>query len=165
MIFPGIKMPEPTLPEGVEFKKFIRITNPLAAPMTKEVADVNHIPHMKSDEQDGYVIVVNQPNTKFKWMWCPKSLWDKESVEVKNEVLAATAPQMVSPNYKERFKAEVYQLKNRLEGLKSMLINWDAGKLNFKPTCPRDLYDVQIKAMEDYLNVLMSRAKLENVEF
>lgn len=164
MIFPGIKLPEPTLPEGIEFKKFIRITNPLAATMTQSVADENHIPHIKSEEQEGYVIEVNQPNVKLKWTWCPKSIWDNESVEIKNSVLAATASQMVSPDYKERFKAEVYQLKNRLEGLKRMLVNWDAGKLNFKPTCPRDLYDAQVKAMEDYLNVLMKRAKLEDVK-
>lgn len=40
----------------------------------------------------------------------------------KNEVLAATAALMTSEDYKDRFKAEYIQLKNRYEGLKRMTI-------------------------------------------
>ena len=42
--------------------------------------------------------------------------------------LKDTATLMVSSNYKERFKAEYYQLKIRLEKLKCMLQKWDNGK-------------------------------------
>ena len=42
--------------------------------------------------------------------------------------LKDTATLMVSSEYKERFKAEYYQLKIRLEKLKCMLQKWDNGK-------------------------------------
>lgn len=70
---------------------------------------------------------------------------------------------MESTDYKERFKAEYHQVAIRLEKLKVMLDKWDKGELNFKPTCPRSLYDMQIRAMADYLAVLEIRAVIENV--
>lgn len=42
--------------------------------------------------------------------------------------LKDTATLMVSSDYKERFKAEYYQLKIRLEKLKCMLQKWDNDK-------------------------------------
>lgn len=42
--------------------------------------------------------------------------------------LKDTVTLMVSSDYKERFKAEYYQLKIRLEKLKCMLQKWDNGK-------------------------------------
>ena len=42
--------------------------------------------------------------------------------------LKDTTTLMVSSDYKERFKAEYYQLKIRLEKLKCMLQKWDKGK-------------------------------------
>lgn len=42
--------------------------------------------------------------------------------------LKDTATLMVSSDYKERFKAEYYQLKIRLEKLKCMLQKWDNGE-------------------------------------
>ena len=71
---------------------------------------------------------------------------------------------MNSSEYKERFKAEYYQLKIRLSKLESMVETWDAGNLKFTPTCPRDLYDAQMDAMRKYLDVLDERAKLEEVD-
>ena len=78
--------------------------------------------------------------------------------------LSETAEMMSSADYKERFKAEYNQLAIRRYGLKAMLENWDAGTLSFKPTCPRSTYDMQIKAMTDYLAVLEARAVMENIE-
>ena len=78
--------------------------------------------------------------------------------------LTDTAALMSSSDYKERFKAEYYQLSIRLDKLTAMIEKWDKDELNFTPTCPRELYDVQINAMKEYLNVLKQRAKLENVE-
>lgn len=82
----------------------------------------------------------------------------------KNQILAHTRDMMISPDYKERFKAEYIQLYNRLEGLKRMLESWDKGTLNFTPTCPRDLYDKQVSGMVTYLNVLAKRARMEGVD-
>lgn len=45
-----------------------------------------------------------------------------------------------------------------------MLEKWDKGELNFKPTCPRSTYNIQIKVMTDYIAVLEARAVMENVE-
>lgn len=78
--------------------------------------------------------------------------------------LSDTAALMRSSDYKDRFKAEYYQLSIRLDKLTAMIEKWDRNELNFTPTCPRELYDVQINAMKEYLNVLKQRAKLENVE-
>ena len=41
------------------------------------------------------------------------------------KTLKETAEMMISPDYKERFKAEYYQLVTRYKGLKSMLTKWD----------------------------------------
>lgn len=78
--------------------------------------------------------------------------------------LTDTIELMTSTDYKERFKGEYYQLKIRYEKLKVMLTKWDSGELNFKPTCPREIYDKQIEGMEIYLDVLVDRAKLEQIE-
>ena len=96
--------------------------------------------------------------------WCPMDVFEKHNFIIKNEELAKTCEGMVSPDYKERFKAEYIQLKNRLEGLKRMLESWDKGTLNFTPTCPRDLYDKQVSGMVTYLNVLAKRARMERVD-
>lgn len=77
--------------------------------------------------------------------------------------LKDTVEMMNSNDYKERFKAEYYQLVTRYRGLKSMLIKWDEGKLNFEPTCPRSTYNIQIKAMTDYIAILEARAVMENI--
>ena len=79
-------------------------------------------------------------------------------------VLKDTVNMMTSEDYKERFKAECYQLKIRIDGLEKMLKSWDEGTLTFKPTCPRKLYDKQLKAMCDYLDILIIRSKKEGID-
>lgn len=76
--------------------------------------------------------------------------------------LKDTMSMMTSDDYKERFKAEYYQLETRYLKLHRMCENWD--NLDFKPTCPKAWYEKQLKAMFDYLNVLGARAVLEDVE-
>lgn len=78
--------------------------------------------------------------------------------------LEDTVDMMISSDYKERFKAEYYQLVIRYGGLKNMIKKWDNGTLSFTPTCHRNIYDMQLKAMEDYLNVLKARAIKEGVD-
>lgn len=70
---------------------------------------------------------------------------------------------MLSTDYKERFKAEYYQVVIRYKRLKNMLENWDNNKLTFTPTCPRSTYNMQIKAMTDYIAVLEARAVMEDI--
>ena len=45
-----------------------------------------------------------------------------------------------------------------------MLEKWDNGTLEFEPTCPSSTYNLQIKAMTDYIAVLEARAVMENVD-
>ena len=81
------------------------------------------------------------------------------------ENLLGTAEMMNSSDYKERFKAEYYQVVIRYKKLKAMLEKWDKGELNFNPTCPRSIYNMQIRAMTDYIAELEARAVIEGVEF
>jgi len=78
--------------------------------------------------------------------------------------LKDTAALMCSEDYKERFLAEYTQTAIRYKKLCEMCKKWDAGKLEFTPTCPRSLYTRQINAMAEYIDVLQERAKLEGVE-
>lgn len=78
--------------------------------------------------------------------------------------LKDTVEMMNSDDYKERFKAEYYQLVTRYRGLKTMLEKWDCHELNFEPTCPRSIYNMQIKAMVDYIAVLEARAVMEEID-
>lgn len=77
--------------------------------------------------------------------------------------LSDTVTMMNSEDYKERFRAEYAQLVIRYYGLRNILEKWDNGTLEFEPTCPRSTYNMQIKAMEDYIAVLEARAVMENV--
>lgn len=77
--------------------------------------------------------------------------------------LKATIGLMESPDYKDRFRAEYYQLKIRCEKLNDMLVKWDSGKLEFTPTCPRSTYNMQMAAMEDYMSILEARAVMDGV--
>ena len=78
--------------------------------------------------------------------------------------LKDTVELMQSEDYKERFKAEYYQLEIRLDKLTTMLEKWDKGGLNFLPTCQREIYNEQVNAMVNYLNVLRTRAEIEHVD-
>ena len=78
--------------------------------------------------------------------------------------LKDTIEMMVSDDYKERFRAEYYHVVIRYKKLKAMLEKWDNGELDFSPTCPRSTYNLQIKAMIDYIAVLEARAVMENVD-
>lgn len=139
--------------------KYIGIKFVNAEPMTAEVAEQKGY-RVSDNKGDGYEVTYDDGYKS----WCPKDVFEKHNYTIKNEELAKTCEQMVSPDYKERFKAEYLQLKNRLNGLKRMLYAWDKGTLTFTPTCPRNVYDEQIKGMELYLNVLTQRAAIERVE-
>ena len=78
--------------------------------------------------------------------------------------LKQTVELMNSSDYKERFKAEYYQLKIRYDKLHNMFEKWDKNKLDFTPTCSRFTYARQLNAMAFYLKVLEERAVVEKVE-
>ena len=78
--------------------------------------------------------------------------------------LKGTIKSMNSTDYQEWFKAEYYQNVIRYQKLKEMLGKWDNGKLTFNPVCPRSTYEMQIRAMTDYIAVLEARAVMEGIE-
>ena len=71
---------------------------------------------------------------------------------------------MLSDNYKDRFRAEYYQTKERYQRLHLMIIKYEAGTLDFQPDCPLELLKRQAKAMGEYLYVLEMRAQLEEID-
>ena len=75
-----------------------------------------------------------------------------------------TIEMMTSDDYKERFKAEYYQTKIRYDKLHKMTIKYEAGTLEFTPSCSLDLLNEQKKHMGLYLHALEVRAQIEGIE-
>lgn len=78
--------------------------------------------------------------------------------------LKETIELMTSSDYKDRFKAEYWQVKIRSDKLHEMLYKMKDGKLSFKPTCSYELLCTQWLYMTQYLLVLKTRADLEGVD-
>ena len=78
--------------------------------------------------------------------------------------LKDTVEMMESADYKERFKAEYYQLSIRLDGLASMLIKWENNMLDFEPKCSKETLENQFIFMQGYIGILRLRAELEGID-
>lgn len=78
--------------------------------------------------------------------------------------LQDTVDLMLGADFKDRFRAEYYQLENRIAGLERMLKGYREGTLDFTPNCSYDLLHTQLVYMKCYMNVLEERAKIENIE-
>lgn len=78
--------------------------------------------------------------------------------------LKDTIEMMTSSDYKERFKAEYYQLKLRYDKLSLMITKWDEGTLEFEPSCSRTLLSRQLHHMRMYMIDLETRAKIEGID-
>lgn len=88
---------------------------------------------------------------------------DSRPMNMRPMELRDTAAMMQSGDYKERFRAEYCQAVIRFDKLNQMLKKWDKDQLPFEPTCPRSTYNLQIRAMADYIAVLEARAVMENI--
>ena len=142
--------------------KYIGVKQVEAKPMTRN--DYNDyrgwtVPADENLYDEGY-LVKHSDNYE---SWIAKDEFEKTYNVVGVRSLNDSALLMVSTDYKNRFKAEYIQLKTRLEGLKTMLHNWDNEQLSFIPSCPRSTYDLQVEAMTKYLAVLEARAKIEDI--
>ena len=71
---------------------------------------------------------------------------------------------MKSEDYKDRFRAEYYQLEDRIDKLADMLEKYKAGTLNFTPSCSYELLSYQLQTMNAYKRVLEERAEIEGIE-
>lgn len=76
--------------------------------------------------------------------------------------LKDTIDMMLSDDYKERFKSEYWQLETRMRSLARLLDNWYS--LDFEPSCPKKLLELQLEAMAQYASCLATRAALEGVD-
>ena len=77
--------------------------------------------------------------------------------------LKDTVEMMGSSDYKERFRAEYFQLKIRAEGLEKMLEKYKQDTLPFKPSCDYEILYTQYIFMKHYQYTLEDRAKIENI--
>ena len=78
--------------------------------------------------------------------------------------LADTYRLMKSEDYKDRFKAEYYQTVIRFDKLYQMLVKYENGTLEFKPTCPIKILKEQKNIMLKYIGILEERARIEKID-
>lgn len=76
---------------------------------------------------------------------------------------SAVENETVTPEWQVRFIEEYNELKNRKMKLHKMLVKYDAGTLDFKPTCPVELLKQQEIVMSEYVRILEIRAQMEGV--
>lgn len=67
-------------------------------------------------------------------------------------------------DYKDRVVKEYKDLYDKYQKLHNILVKYDAGKLEFTPTCPIDLLRNQASIMGQYLYVLETRAQIEDIK-
>lgn len=77
--------------------------------------------------------------------------------------LKDTIEMMNSEDYKERFKAEYYQTKIRYDKLDKMTVKYEAGTLDFTPSCSLEVLKEQKKYMGNYVRMLRIRAEIEGI--
>lgn len=144
-------------------QKYIGVKRIEARPMTRGDYNVYRgwqIPANENPADEGYLVKYRDGYES----WSPKEIFEEAYAVEDSSPLLATVFDMKSPDYKKRFEAEYRQLRIRYEGLKRMCEKWDAGELDFTPTCPRAIYDKQLSAMVDYLSVLEVRAYDEGID-
>jgi hypothetical protein len=91
-------------------------------------------------------------------------IWEKTSIENLEQNLAnMKQTEIKEPEWQTRFRIEYSELKERYNKLHKMLVKYDAGTLEFKPTCPIELLRKQKATMGEYLNILEIRAEIEKV--
>ena len=78
--------------------------------------------------------------------------------------LKDTVQMMESVDYKERFKAEYLQAKIRYDKLDAMTVKYEAGTLNFTPSCSIELLKEQKRYMGNYIRCLKIRAEIEKID-
>lgn len=78
--------------------------------------------------------------------------------------LKDTVDMMYSDDYKERFRAEYWQTKIRYDKLDAMTVKYEAGTLNFTPSCSLELLKEQKAYMGNYIRCLKIRAEIEGIE-
>lgn len=66
--------------------------------------------------------------------------------------------------YEKRFLQEYQELQTRTEKLGTIVKGMEESTLTFTPKCPYWLLKKQHEVMSDYLIILETRAKIENIQ-
>ena len=66
--------------------------------------------------------------------------------------------------YRERTIGEYWFVKTKYERLHKMIIKREAGKLDFTPNCSMEQWEMQAKAMGEYLYQLELKAAIEEID-
>lgn len=82
---------------------------------------------------------------------------------VKQMELKDTVNGMLSEDYRERFKAELDQMKIRVRKLEDLIYKYDTKKLDFELNCNIEMLRLQLNAMWSYLCLLEQRAVIEKI--
>lgn len=146
-------------------KNYIGVKMVMAEPITLDdfIKTYGRNPYANRSNIDeslktGYAVHYDDSYTGY----APKEVFEKAYRPV--DALNYTCIGMISSDYKEKFKAEYFALITRFNRLKQMVDKWDAGTLDFTPTCPREIYDDQLQFMLGYINILKKRAEIEEVD-
>lgn len=67
-------------------------------------------------------------------------------------------------DWKERFRKEYYELRERFQKLDRMISLYEKGQIEFQPKCSIDLLKSQRSTMWNYLKILEQRAKIEEIK-
>ena len=67
-------------------------------------------------------------------------------------------------DYQLRFVDEYRDLKDKCEKLHKLVVKYDAGTLDFTPSCSCDLLSTQLEHMMGYLYILEVRAEIEGID-
>ena len=134
-------------------KHFIGIKEVDAKPMTR--GEYNEyrgwqIPADENPDDEGYLVKYSDSYES----WSPKEAFTG---------LLSTSDGMRSPNYKERFKAEIRQLEIRVEKLFAIIEKHRKGKLEFELNCPFEILEGQFILMRNTLGIMRQRAKIEGI--
>ena len=78
--------------------------------------------------------------------------------------LKDTVEMMNSEDFKERFKAEYYQLLIRVNALIGMINKWENNTLDFEPKCSKETLENQVIFMQGYIDILRLRAQMEEID-
>lgn len=144
-------------------KSYIGVKKIEAKPMTRGTYNEYRgwtIPENEDPADEGYLVKYSDDYVS----WSPRKPFEEAYHEVGVNPLFDTALPMVSSEYKERFIAEYIQVVARYQRLENMLMKWVNDQLEFTPTCPKGIYNFQIKAMGEYIACLETRAVIEGIE-
>lgn len=77
--------------------------------------------------------------------------------------LQDTVDLMLSDDYRDRFRAEYWQLRIRADKMKVILNRHRRNELNLESNCPYTLLEYQLSVMEDLIGILERRAEIEGI--